>query len=384
MLPPSGEELAALRAALIDARRGPLGRNPRVGAAVLDPAGALLALGHHRGAGSHHAETAALSAARSRITGGDLHGCTLVVTLEPCDHTGRTPACTRAVREAGISRVLVAAADPTGPSGGGIATLRAAGLTVLGPEDVARADPELAAEAEQLVARWRRARQERRPVVLAKVAMSLDGCVAATDGSSRWITGPAARRDAHLLRSLSDAVLVGTGTVLADDPQLTVRDLPPEAARLEPPERPDLQSTPRRYALGLREIPPEAAIRGDDGRFRALRTRDVHEALQLIAADGVRQLLLEAGPQVLAAFLAADLVDELVVHQAPILLGPGRGAFSRLPITRLSQARQLRPVGPPRACGPDLRLAFTPVHPAPTPSEPLLPGSGATTAPCGG
>ena len=200
------------RALAIAATPGvPLGPNPRVGCVLLDADGTPVAEGFHRGAGTPHAEVAALAEA-----GGAARGTTAVVTLEPCNHTGRTGPCAQALVDAGVRRVLVAQRDPNPVAQGGTATLEAAGIEVV--HDV------LADEGRTVNRAWTFAVEHGRPFVTWKFATTLDGRSAAADGTSRWISSRAARLDTHRLRAQCDVMLVGTGTVEVDDPQLTVRD----------------------------------------------------------------------------------------------------------------------------------------------------------------
>ncbi len=239
-------ERAAMARAVELARRGPVhGPNPRVGAVVLSADGRTLGEGWHEGAGTPHAEVAALSAARA--AGADLQGTTVVVTLEPCHHTGRTGPCTAALLDAGVGRVVHAVADPSRVAGGGAAALQAAGVEV--EQGVG------AAEVEDLLRVWLAAVRRGRPWVTLKTASTLDGRVAAADGSSRWITSAAAREHAHLFRAEVDAIVVGTGTALLDDPALTARG--PDGG-LAPHQ-------PLRVVAGDREVPVGARLRGPGG-----------------------------------------------------------------------------------------------------------------------
>jgi diaminohydroxyphosphoribosylaminopyrimidine deaminase/5-amino-6-(5-phosphoribosylamino)uracil reductase len=333
------------------ARRGVRGANPLVGAVILDPSGRILSTGFHRGAGTPHAEADALAAAAA--SGTDVSGATMVVTLEPCNHTGRTGPCSQAIREAGLSRVVYAAADPTAEAAGGDATLAAAGVDTAGGL--------MAAESGELNHRWIRAMQEHRPFVTVKIAQSLDGRTAAEDGTSQWITGSAARTDGHRIRSRADAVVVGTGTVLADDPQLTARDeLGAPALR-----------QPLRVAVGHRPVSAEAAIRGSDGRFLQITEHDPALICRDLYARGARHLMVEGGAMVASAFLRAGLADELVAYVAPLLLGAGTSAVGALGVQTLADASHWRwdetDGGAVRPAGPDLRLRLEP-----------LPASGAT------
>lgn len=352
-LPPQGwepPEVAAMRAALEAAGLGERGANPLVGAAVLD-GDRIVALGHHRGAGTPHAEVDAL--ARARSAGADLTRATVLVTLEPCHHHGRTGPCTRALIEAGVPRVIYAVADPDPQAGGGGAALRAAGIEV-------RCGL-LAAEATRLNHRWLRAAAEGRPFITAKTAQSLDARIAAADSSSQWITGPASREHAHLLRSRCDAILVGTATLAADNPRLSARDA----------EGKDLPDQPLRVVMGATPVPPGAAVR--QGRWHHCATRDPRQAVAELAALGVRHLLIEGGATITTAFLAHDLVDALLIYQAPLLLGAGRPAVGNLGVGTLARARRFELDRPPARLGPDTLLQLSPLPPddgAPARSQP--------------
>src|SRR3954462_4239225 len=229
------EQAAMARALALAATAGvPLGPNPRVGCVLLDDTGHTVAEGFHRGAGSPHAEADALATAGERA-----RGTTAVVTLEPCAHTGRTPPCAEALREAGVRRVVFAQADPNPVAAGGAALLRGAGIEV--EEGLCRE------EARSLNRSWTFAVEHGRPFVTWKFATTLDGRSAAADGTSRWVSGRAARLDTHRLRALCDVMLVGTNTVEVDDPQLTVRD---EDDQAWPRGR-----QPLRVVMGERDLP---------------------------------------------------------------------------------------------------------------------------------
>lgn len=322
---PQGAEREALRRALELAAdpRVPLGPNPRVGCVLLDPAGRVLAEGFHRGAGTAHAEADAL--ARAAADGVDVTGATAVVTLEPCTHTGRTGPCAQALIAAGISRVVIARQDPNPVAAGGAELLRAAGLDV--DLDV---PADLAARAADLNRGWEHALGTGRPLVTAKMAATLDGRAAAADGSSRWITGPAAREEVHRLRAACDTVLVGTGTAGIDRPSLTARR---SDGTLHPRQ-------PLRAVMGTGPAPELLAVEGA-GESVHLCTRDPHAALADLHARGRRHVLLEGGPTLLAAFLREGCVDELLVHLAPTLLGAGAPALGDLGITTIGDALDL-------------------------------------------
>lgn len=338
----------ALRAALA----GPAGDpNPRVGAVVLDASGQVVGTGHHAGAGTPHAEVIALAEAGERARGG-----TAYVTLEPCSHTGRTGPCTDALLQAGIAEVVYAVPDPSPVAGGGGQVLAEQGVQVrTGPPAVGA---EEAAEAAELVRAWSFAVRHGRPRVVWKVAATLDGRIAAADGSSAWITSEQARADAQQLRAASGAIAVGTGTALADDPSLTARDE---------------DGTPRvhqplRVVVGHRDLPGHARVLDDAAETLHLRTHDPVEVLAELHRREVRQLLLEGGATLAAAFWRAGLVDELVAYLAPALLGAGTHAVADLGITSILGIARLE-VTDLRRTGPDIRVTARPRRP-PTPSDP--------------
>ena len=355
----------AVRAAL----RGVRGANTLVGAVLTDGAGRVLAVGHHRGRGTAHAEVDALTrwrAARATdpaLAALDPAGLTLHVTLEPCDHTGSTGPCSQAVLDAGIGALRYAVADPTGHDGGGAARLAAHGVHVTGPTG------EAAALA--LTARWREVRDAGRPWVTGHLAQSLDGHAAAADGTSQWITGPDSRVHAHEVRSRVDAIVVGTGTVLADDPRLTARD----AVGAE------LAHQPVPVVQGHRPVPDGAALRTHPVVPEVL-DHDPHAVLAALAAHPgpwphgrrAEHVLIEGGPRVLGAWLRAGLVDELMVYTAPLLLGPGRAAVAGLDVATLSEGLRWHPDpaegGPVRALGVDV---WTHLSPVPAPRLPTAP-----------
>lgn len=340
-------ESGALDRAVTLARRGPVaGGNPRVGCVILGAGGAVLAEGHHGGAGTPHAEADALS----RVPPGRVHeltGATAVVTLEPCHHTGRTPPCSRALHAAGLGRVVHAVADPDPRAAGGAAWLKERGVDVATSRS-AGLDAAATARAEDLVHDWAAAVRRGRPWLIAKAATSLDGRVAATDGTSRWITSEQSRAHAHAVRAEVDAILVGTGTLLADDPQLSARTATGHAAR-----------QPLRVVVGRRPVPPGARLRSAPGRWLHLPTRDLSAALGELHRQGARRVLLDGGPTLLTAALRADVVDELHWYAAPVLLGRGAHAVGDLDIRTVADAPRWRTVRTHRL-GDDLFLAARP------------------------
>lgn len=333
-------EAQAMRRALA-AGREPQHRispNPRVGCVLLGADGAELALGRHLGPGTPHAEVDALTRAGRRA-----RGATAVVTLEPCHHTGATGPCTRALLAAGVSRVVYAVEDPNPLAGGGAAALRAAGVDVVAGVG--------ADEAYELNRRWLVATGRGRPYVTWKYAATLDGRSAAVDGTSRWITGEQARRDVHRLRAAADAIVVGTGTVLADDPRLTVRD---DADRDLP-----LARQPLRVVVGRRDLPAAARVNDAAARTVQLRLDDPTRVLAALHERDVREVWLEGGPRLAGAFVAARLVDEVVAYLAPALLGAGPAALADAGITTVSDALRLE-VRDVTVLGGDLRITATP------------------------
>ena len=329
-------EVAAMRRALVLAASPgvPLGPNPRVGCVILDAHGATIAEGYHGGAGTPHAEAAALAAARDLA-----RGATAVVTLEPCTHTGRTGPCTDALIAAGIRRVVFAQTDSNPVACGGADRLRAAGVDVEGGV--------LAPDAERLNHTWTYAIRHQRPHVTWKLAATLDGRSAAADGTSRWITSAHARADVHRLRAECDAILVGTGTVLADDPHLTVRDVTnqPVARELQP----------LRVVMGRRPVPAGSRVLDDAAETLLLQTRDPAEALAHLFARDRQHVWLEGGPTLAGAFIKADLVDRVVAYIAPALLGAGPAALQDAGIGTIGEALRLV-VRDVTQIGPDIRV----------------------------
>ena len=333
----------AVEAALLGPENDP---NPRVGCVLADGE-RVIAVGHHRGAGTPHAEADALAQA-----GEQARGSTAYVTLEPCHHRGRTGPCTLALRDAGVRRVVYAVADPNPAATGGGAWLAGEGLEV--------ESGLLAEEAADLTASWRHRVRTGRPWVVWKFAATLDGRSAAADGSSRWITGPQARREVHAERARCGAVIVGTGTVLADDPLLTVRGgdgLP-------------VGRQPLRVVVGEREIPSGARVLDTAAETLHLRTRDPHEVLGVLAGRGVHRVWLEGGPTLAAAFLGSGCVDEVIAWIAPALLGGGRAAVGDLGITSMADILRLD-VRDVALVGGDVRVT---ARPLPGPSRVLREG----------
>ncbi|MGW0176051.1 bifunctional diaminohydroxyphosphoribosylaminopyrimidine deaminase/5-amino-6-(5-phosphoribosylamino)uracil reductase RibD [Rhodococcus sp. NPDC003322] len=339
-MPDSAQELTALEVA-VDAServRGTTSPNPPVGAVILDTDGAIAGVGATSPVGGPHAEVMALRAAGPRARGG-----TAVVTLEPCNHVGRTGPCADALLEAGIARVVYAVADPNPQASGGAATLRAAGVDVAGGIGA-----ELVASGP--LRAWLHRQRTGRAHVTWKFAATLDGRSAAADGTSQWITGPAARARVHADRAKLDAIVVGTGTVLADDPWLTARE----------PDGTLAARQPLRVVVGEREIPHSARILDDAAETLVLRTRDPHEVLA--ALTDRPDVLLEGGPRLAGAFLAAGLVDRVQAFLSPVLLGAGAAAVEDAGVGTIAQALRFERESV-ETLGPDLLLTLRPERP---------------------
>ncbi|WP_405680263.1 MULTISPECIES: bifunctional diaminohydroxyphosphoribosylaminopyrimidine deaminase/5-amino-6-(5-phosphoribosylamino)uracil reductase RibD [unclassified Streptomyces] len=355
---PDADTRAMRRAVELAARGlGSTSPNPVVGCVVTDAAGTVVGEGWHERAGGPHAEVHALRAA-----GGAARGGTAYVTLEPCNHTGRTGPCARALVEAGITRVVYAVPDPNPQASGGAATLRAAGVdTTAGL---------LREEAEAGNAAWLTSVRLGRPHVTWKYAATLDGRSAAADGSSRWITSAESRGDVHRLRAESDAVLVGGGTLRADDPHLAVRGIDGATQPLRIAL--DTRATVLPTARILDGAAPTLLVVGEDADTRHLPGVEllrlplhdgrigVHDLLAHLNLRGVRSVLLEGGPVLAGAFLEGGAVDRVIGYLAPALLGAGPAALADAGIKNISGALRLDITEAVRI-GPDLRITAVPV-----------------------
>ncbi|MFJ6796070.1 bifunctional diaminohydroxyphosphoribosylaminopyrimidine deaminase/5-amino-6-(5-phosphoribosylamino)uracil reductase RibD [Streptomyces sp. NPDC091268] len=336
--------------------------NPVVGCVITDASGTVVGEGWHERAGGPHAEVNALRAAGPAARGG-----TAYVTLEPCNHTGRTGPCAAALVEAGIARVVYAVPDPNPQASGGAATLRAAG--------VATESGLLAERAEEGNAAWLTSVRLGRPYVLWKYAATLDGRVAAADGTSRWISSAESRADVHRLRAEADAVVVGSGTLRADDPHLAVRGRDGLTAADQPLRVVlDTRATIRPTARVLDEAAPTLIAVAEEADTRHLTGVEVvrlpHDKYGIsvdallgeLHRRGVRSVLLEGGPTLAGAFVAAGAVDKVVGYLAPVLLGAGRTALADAGIATLTDALRLRITDTVRI-GPDLRITAVPAGP---------------------
>ncbi|MCT9092031.1 bifunctional diaminohydroxyphosphoribosylaminopyrimidine deaminase/5-amino-6-(5-phosphoribosylamino)uracil reductase RibD [Streptomyces sp. ASQP_92] len=350
----------AMRRAIELAARG-LGAtspNPVVGCVITDASGTVVGEGFHQRAGGPHAEVHALAAAGERARGG-----TAYVTLEPCNHTGRTGPCAQALIEAGVARVHYAVGDPNLQATGGADTLRAAGIDV---EQGLLGD-----EAEAGNTAWLTSVRLGRPHVTWKYAATLDGRTAAEDGTSRWITSVEARADVHRLRAECDAVVVGSGTARTDDPHLAVRGIEgatqplrlavdTNATAVKPGARILDDAAPTLIAVAedadAAHLPEAAVLRVP----RAATGLDIPALLAALHTRGVRSVLLEGGPTLAGAFVAAGAVDRVVGYLAPALLGAGPAALAGAGIPTIAEALRLTLTEAVRI-GPDLRITATPV-----------------------
>lgn len=309
--------------------------NPPVGAVILDAGGEVVGVGGTEPAGGDHAEILALRRAGDLAAGG-----TVVVTLEPCNHYGKTPPCVNALLDAKVATVVYAVADPNPQAAGGAARLEEAGVAVRSgvlADEVARGP----------LREWLHKQRTGLPHLTWKYASSVDGRSAAADGSSQWISSEASRLDLHRRRGACDAIVVGTGTVLADDPALTAR-LPDGSLAAR---------QPLRVVVGMREIPSEAKVLNDDSRTMLIRTHDPAEVLK--AVSDRTDVLLEGGPTLAGAFLRAGAVDRILAYVAPTLLGGPVTAVDDVGVSTIIRALRWQFDGIDRV-GPDVVLSLVP------------------------
>ena len=337
--PSQGYEPAMRRAIALAANGPSNGVNPQVGCVVLNSAGTIIAEGWHRGAGTAHAEVDALS----QLTPEEAQGSTFVVTLEPCNHTGRTGPCAVALIEAGVGRVVYAATDPGHASSGGAQRLRDAGIEVFGGV--------LEENVEELLEEWMLSARLGRPHVTVKWAASLDGRAAAQDGTSQWISGPESRVRVHEQRSAADAIVVGTGTVLADNPSLTART--PEGGLHE--------HQPVPVIIGSRNIPGDALVHQHPLEPLIIGHNDLHAALSEMYANGIRSVFVEGGPTLASAFIASGLADRLYIYLAPVLLGGEKVALGDLGVNTLSERIDLE-ISSVETLGADIFITAKPTR----------------------
>jgi diaminohydroxyphosphoribosylaminopyrimidine deaminase / 5-amino-6-(5-phosphoribosylamino)uracil reductase len=328
---------AAMRLALEQAElvKGGTYPNPPVGAVITDRDGSIVGVGATEPTGGPHAEVVALRQAGARASGG-----TAVVTLEPCNHHGRTPPCVDALVAAGISTVVYAVSDPHAAAAGGAVRLADSGVNVIAgvlSDDVAGGP----------LREWLHKQRTGIPHVTWKFATSVDGRSAAADGSSQWITSDAARADVHRRRAACDAIVIGTGTVFIDDPKLT--------ARLPDGTLADRQ--PLRVVVGEREISSDANVLNDDTRTMVIRTRDPHEVIK--ALSDRTDILIEGGPTLAGAFLRAGVIDRILAYVAPILLGGPITAVDDVGVLSIAHAQRWKFDGI-EPIGPDILLSLIP------------------------
>ncbi len=322
--------------------------NPRVGCVILSPEGTLLGEGWHKRVGAPHAEAEAMDQVRSRHGSDALHGATLVVNLEPCNHQGRTPPCTRNILNAGIGHVIVGMRDPNPTAAGGIDQLRSANVSVM--TDVLKAQCYRFNEA---FVHWQ-TRQV--PFVTLKLAQTLEGCIATAAGESQWITGEAARKLVHVWRKEHDAILIGSGTARTDDPSLTVRHVSgTQPWRIVLDGQGRLPGTLKIFtdewvsktiAVVVHKSRPAYADRLQDGGGRLITAQSEghHVAfpalIRLLGRDlNIQSLLVEAGSGLASTLLKQDLVDQLRLFIAPKLIGNGLRGIEDLGVHKLDQSK---------------------------------------------
>jgi len=306
--------------------------NPKVGALIVDTTGAVVGEGWHNGSGTDHAEVMAIAQAGFKAA-----GATLYCTLEPCNAQGKTGPCSQAVIAAGITKVVIGQQDPNQAMSGGIKTLQDAGIEV----EVGLLEDACVS----LNASWNFAQKNNRPWVIWKTATTVDGFVAADDGSSKWITGEPARERVQEIRASVGAILTGTGTVLADDPLLTVRTLPSA-------------QQPLRVIVGDRELPATAQIFAGEKPAIRMAGDLVKVIAELWQVHGIHRVLVEAGSHVSQSLWSANLVDEVYWFQAPMILGSGKPAIGNFGVNTLTNASRFPEFQVDRV-GLDLLVHFT-------------------------
>lgn len=329
-----------MRAAFALAKKGPLvNENPRVGCVLTTDDGVIVAEGFHRGAGSDHAEVDALT--RLRAKGMSPEGLTAVVSLEPCRHEGRTPPCAKTLADAGIARVVYSVSDPGGDSAQGAQFLRDRGVEVMGGV--------LTGEGLDVIRHWYTATSQGRPFVTVKWAQSLDGRIAAHDGTSQWISSAESRALVHQDRANHGAIIVGTETALVDNPSLTARD-----------DNGDLYPTqPHAVVIGLRPLPDTALLHQHPAGVSHFPTHDVGQVLAELFSRGIRSCYVEGGATLIAAFIREGLVDEYHITMGPMLLGGDKVAVTDIGVTTLSDARDLH-ISDLFVTGGDIRVVARP------------------------
>ena len=324
------DDAYARLAALSAAHLGKTAPNPNVAAAIYGADGTLISESAHNPLVSpDHAEVVAIKKA-----GDAARGATIIVSLEPCNHTGSTGPCVDAIIEAGIAKVIYAIKDPNPIAAGGADRLKNAGVEV---EYI---------ESKQLLATqgaWLHRITTGRPYFIWKVAATLDGRIAASDGTSQWISSPESREDVQYLRAQSDAILIGTGTALADNPTLRPRI---EGA-----------NAPLRIVMGTRDIPADFNLHDGKSQTIFLKTQSTEELLKALDYLPLNQVLVEAGPELGSALFKAGIIDEIVLYHAPILLGSGKSWLEDIGVTTIKDAYALSAPSV-TACGPDFKFRY--------------------------
>jgi diaminohydroxyphosphoribosylaminopyrimidine deaminase/5-amino-6-(5-phosphoribosylamino)uracil reductase len=324
-MPTTDQYESAMSRALELSLQGPFtGVNPQVGAVILDAQGESVAEGWHLGTGTDHAEVMAIKNLKANLGVDTLpSGFTAVVTLEPCNHTGKTGPCAKALIEAGIARVVFASSDPGEASSSGAKTLGSAGVEVVAGVLLKQA------EAQNRV--WLTSNRLGRPFVTLKWASSLDGRNAAQDGSSKWISGEESRADTHVRRSQADAIMVGTATIEADNPELTAREV--NGALYD--------SQPLRVIVGKRDLDRNLKIFSSDAETVQLKTHSIEEALDTLWDRGIKHVFVEGGPNLASEFVKLRFVDEYLIYLAPMVLGGDKTSLIDIGVEGISEAKNL-------------------------------------------
>lgn len=321
----------AAMARAIDCARLGLGKtypNPIVGAVITSATGEFISEGFHEG--GDHAEVVAIKGAKDIPAGSIIY-----ITLEPCNHLGKTPPCTEAIINSGLSKVVYAVKDPNPIAAGGGERLQEAGIEVLtGLGEI---------EARQENRAWLTKIELGRPRITWKIASTMDGKVAARDGSSKWITGELARADVAIMRSQADAIVTSTATVNADNPLLTSKGL---------------GKNPVRIVMGASEISADSKILNEDSETLFVKSRDFGELIKVLQVRGFNSLMIESGPTFGTALLREDLIDEIVLFQAPTFLGSGTPAIGELGISNISGRLDFE-IAEVEVIGADLKVTLT-------------------------
>jgi diaminohydroxyphosphoribosylaminopyrimidine deaminase/5-amino-6-(5-phosphoribosylamino)uracil reductase len=324
------EDAYARLLSLSAANLGKTAPNPNVSAAIYSADGSLIAEGaHNRLLSPDHAEVVAIKKA-----GEAARGATIVVSLEPCSHTGTTGPCVEAIIEAGITKVIYAVKDPNPIAAGGAERLKNAGIEV---EFIS------SKQLQETQGAWLHRITTGRPYFIWKVAASLDGRISASDGTSQWISSPESRQDVQYLRAQSDAILIGTGTALADNPTLRPRI--------------DGSNAPLRIVMGTRDIPAEFNLNDGKSQTIFLKSHSIDELLKALDYLSVNQVLVEAGSTLGSALFTAGIIDEIVLYQAPILLGSGKSWLEDIGVATIKEAYALSAPST-TMCGPDFKFRY--------------------------